>query len=310
MTQVVGRTVKLGEVLGALIERQGYSRNRQKILDSVGVSAAALSQYTRDQTRPSFQKLIDLATFFDVSLDYLVFGQRTAPAMDAGPVPAMIEHALADARARTSRHAAIVRRITRVLADRVDDVAQELAETATMAREGLLHDDELLRLERMSETVDIVANSLHFDVVELHGSGTVIPGPFFDVLCENLLKGASYRFLVADSAAVTSVATLRKLLRSTLGGDVAELCSFRQTDAPLLISLCLYSIDTEVLARRDPFLKEQLFDYLDGDGSLGYVIRPNFEGHGDMLMSASHRDRAREAFEREWRRSRVIQTTP
>jgi hypothetical protein len=62
--QVQHRAVKLEAMLSSLIERGGYSRNRQPILDAVQISAAALSQYARGQTRPSFQKLIELAAFF------------------------------------------------------------------------------------------------------------------------------------------------------------------------------------------------------------------------------------------------------
>ncbi len=60
------REVKFGQMLDTLIERRGYSRNRKKILRSLEISAAALSQYVREQTRPSFHKLLALADFFDV----------------------------------------------------------------------------------------------------------------------------------------------------------------------------------------------------------------------------------------------------
>ena len=68
------REVKLGQMLSKLIEDHGYSGNRKKIVSAVGVSPAALSQYVRDQTQPRFSKLLEPADFFDVSLDYLVYG--------------------------------------------------------------------------------------------------------------------------------------------------------------------------------------------------------------------------------------------
>jgi len=90
------RAVKLEAMLSSLIERGGYSRNRQPILDAVQISAAALSQYARGQTRPSFQKLIELAAFFGVSLDYLVHGEPVAPVVDAGPLARYVEVFLGD----------------------------------------------------------------------------------------------------------------------------------------------------------------------------------------------------------------------
>lgn len=301
MTQVDRRTVKLGAVLGSLIERQGYSRNRQKILDSVGVSSSALSQYLRDQSRPSFEKLVSLATFFDVSLDYLVFGQREAPSVDAGPVPAMIEHALADARARTSRHAAIVRRITRVLADRVDDVARELAETPNASREGLLQDDELLRLERYARSVDVLSPDLDFDVVTLP-DGTAAAGAFLEQVASNLARNCAYRFLASAEEGLDSGSTLREMLIARAGGDdVAALCNFRLTTVPVMVGVCLLEIDVVSFSAEEPALYEQLESYISSEGWIGYAIRPNRESNADMAMSKDRRERARVAFESAWR---------
>ena len=66
------REIKFGQMLETLIERAGYSRNRKKILTNLDISGAALSQYIHEQTWPSFGKLLAIADFFGVSLDYLL----------------------------------------------------------------------------------------------------------------------------------------------------------------------------------------------------------------------------------------------
>lgn len=91
---MIKREVKLETMLNSLIERGGYSRNRQPILDSIHVTAAALSQYTRGRTRPSFDKLTALADFFGVSLDYLVYGEPTSTPVDPAPITRYVEQAL------------------------------------------------------------------------------------------------------------------------------------------------------------------------------------------------------------------------
>ena len=88
-------------MLESLIEHGGYSRNRKRVSSRLGISGAALSQYIREQTWPSFSKLLAIADFFDVSLDYLVYGQPTsASATDYGPLYSYFDHALADSEAR------------------------------------------------------------------------------------------------------------------------------------------------------------------------------------------------------------------
>lgn len=92
---VPDRIVKFGETLGHLIKNSGNDNDRQSILEAAGVSSVMLSQYTRDQTRPSFQELVALADFFNVSLDYLVYGEpahklvypRCRPATSITPRP-------------------------------------------------------------------------------------------------------------------------------------------------------------------------------------------------------------------------------
>src|SRR5580693_1500693 len=129
------REVKFGQMLERLIEHSEYRRNRKKISSKLAISSAALSQYIRQQTWPSFGKLLAIADLFDVSLDYLVYGQPTGSSVtDYGPLYRYVDHALADVQARGSRHNAVVARIGRVLADRIDEVAAQLASARRNAR--------------------------------------------------------------------------------------------------------------------------------------------------------------------------------
>ena len=115
------REVKFGQMLNSLIEHGGYNRNRKRISSRLGISGAALTQYIRQQNWPSFTRLLAIADFFDVSLDYLVYGQPTGGNLtDYGPLYRYFDHALADVQARGSRHNAVVTRIGRMLADRIE----------------------------------------------------------------------------------------------------------------------------------------------------------------------------------------------
>lgn len=296
-----GRKVKLGQTLGSLIERGGYSRNRKRISNQLGISNAALSQYIRQQTWPSFTKLIAIADFFDVSLDYLVYGQPTGGSViDYGPLYRYVDHALADVQARGSRHTAVVARIGRVLADRINTVAEELAAMPTATREGLIQDEELLRLERYCDQCDLVSLSLEFNVI--HASGGLAPGRFLSVVAANLEKGASYRVILPqDRVWDETVVAFRQLLAEQIGGDrVRENCAFRLTVAPLLTGILLYRLDIVRLEAEEPALHAQILDYLSDDVWLGCVIRTNSDSTSDMLMNPDYVRRARRAFERMW----------
>lgn len=298
------REVKLGTMLSSLIERGGYSRNRQPILDAVGVTPQALSQYTRDQTRPSFQKLIALASFFGVSLDYLVHGERVSTPPDHGPLARYVESALIEVQARTSRHSDLVARIGRVLADRVDDVARELIDTSTAGREGLIQQDETLRMERYCRQADIVAMDLSFDVIEMSDGAGAAAGQFLQIVAANVSKGCRYRFLLPprEPRREETVAAFRRLLREQVGGDSAhDGCDFRRSRSPVLVGIGLYRLDSTALALEEPVLHTQFSRFISEESWLGYAIRPNDESNADMLMSIPHALEARAAFEMIWR---------
>lgn len=295
------REVKFGQMLESLIERGGYNRNRKKILSALDISAAALSQYVREQTRPSFGKLLAIADFFDVSLDYLVYGTPTGSLIDYGPLYRYVDHALADVQARGSRHSAVVARIGRVLADRINEVAEQLASAPTATREGLLQDDEVMRLERYCRAADILSLDLEFDVI--HREQGTAAGRFLPVVAANLERGAAYRFLVPgpDRAMETTVDACRRLLADQVGGDrVRQCCAFRRTAAPPLAGVLLLRLDPVALKAEEPALYWQISDYISEDGWLGCVIRPNNDSNSDMLMDQLHAHRARHSFEALW----------
>jgi transcriptional regulator with XRE-family HTH domain len=298
-----GREVKLGQTLERLIEHGGYSRNRKRISSQLGVSGAALSQYVRQQTWPSFTKLLAIADFFDVSLDYLVYGQpasSTGGLTDYGPLYRYVDHALADVQARGSRHTAVVARIGRMLADRIDAVAGELATAPAAAREGLMQDDEQLRLERYCRQCDLLSLNLEFDVIQAEGG--LASGRFLAVVAANIEGGATYRFVLPRGQSLDAkVEAFRQLLGRQIGGDrVRENCGFRLTTAPIYTGIVLYKLETARLAAEDPALYAQICDYLSENDWLGCVIRPNNDSNSDMLMGPEYVRRARSAFDLMW----------
>ncbi|MEO6090658.1 MAG: helix-turn-helix transcriptional regulator, partial [Umezawaea sp.] len=231
--EVSGHEVKLGQTLSTLIERGGYSRNRQEILTALDISAAALSQYARDQTRPSFQKLLALADFFGVKIDYLVYGEVTEPAADYGPMARYVDHSLARVMVDTRRHTAMVGRISRVLADRIDDVALELANSSTAGREGLIQDDEAARIERYSRSVDVLTFNLEFDLIAMP-DGDATGGEFLEIVATNVSRGCRYRFIVPQGSEHV-VERFRALVISHASLEaVRKNCLFRRTDLPIV----------------------------------------------------------------------------
>lgn len=300
-----GREVKLEEMLNSLIERGGYTRNRGPILDSVGVTAAALSQYTRGRTRPSFEKLVALAAFFGVSLDYLVYGEPMSAPVDHGSIARYVEQAFTDIQSRTNRHSDLVARIGRLLVDRINEVATEILDSRTAGIEGLAGQDEILRMERYCKQVDIIATDLNLNVITL-AHGETVPGQFFQVVTANLARGCSYRFLLAGELGMRSDVVLhfRDLIAEAVGGDrLNENCSFRRTVLPVMSGVGLYHLDAVTFAMEEPWLFTQFSKFILNGAWLGYLNRANDDSSTDMLMSPEYTQRACGTFDALWNAS-------
>jgi transcriptional regulator with XRE-family HTH domain len=302
------REVKLEEMLKALIERGGFTRNRQAILDQVGVSAGGLSQYTLGKTRPSFEKLVALSDFFGVSLDYLVFGDPISPLVDQGPVHRQVEHAFNAMQTQATQHADLVARVGRVLADRIDEVTREMLDSATAGREGLIEADEILRAERYCRQADIITMSLGSNVIDVD-EGDPAAGLFLDVVATNLIKDSRYRFLLAGDAAAddSAVSSFRELLAAHgAGDDELGRCQFRRTTMPVVAGAVLYRLDVTALELEAPALHTQFAKYLDDEGRLGYLNNPNNPDLAAMVMSPAHAQFTRKNFEQLWLQGAIL----
>jgi transcriptional regulator with XRE-family HTH domain len=298
-----GRQLKFGETLAYLIESRGYKGNRQRICSAVGVSPAALSQYVSGQAKPGFERLLALAEFFNVSLDYLVYGDESAArsaAVDYGPLARYMDHSLAEVQNRIAAQTALVGRIGQLVARAVTTAAQDLAETAQPLA-GMLSDDETLALEQYSLDTVIVTMDLQYDIIAIGDDETA--GRFLPVVAANLARGRRYRFLLPQEARDWGqvVGTFRKLLAQQVDErTIQEFCHFRMARERVYAGMGLFKLDLDGLERNRPILFEIAQSYVVGD-ELGFVLPASSSQLGDSLMSEAHLTQAKLVVEKVWR---------
>jgi transcriptional regulator with XRE-family HTH domain len=317
MTQEDGPEIKLHETLMTLINEGGFSGTRKQICSAVGISASALSQFARGQARPSLETLVRLAQFFDVSLDYLVFGvheRRQAPAADHGPLARYIDVTLANLQNKSDERTALVARIARALAEQIDSTAERLA-AKNGSHAGLLADEETMVLEGYSVQTWILSMNLQYDIIQPEGedqtgeNAEAAAGRFLPIVVSNLSRGGRYRFLLPAAlrdwrSVVRSYRTIltRECTNSRL---VVNNCGFRTTSSPLIAGCGLYQLDLPRMSRENPVLLEQI-RHVIRDGWIGYVIPPSQELRADALLDAGHLENARRTFADMWRRGQRI----
>lgn len=301
--------IKLSETLLRLIVNRGLSRNRKKLCSQVGISESALTQYIHGRSRPSFDTLIGLAEFFDVSLDYLVFGREAeSQAADYDPVLSYVDHALTNLLAKTDRRAWLFTRIAQALRDKIDEAAISLESRLTIPA-GLVSDNETMKLEEHSQESRIISMNLQYDIIKAD-HGTEAAGRFLPVVSRNIGLRRKYKFLLpgANREWAPVVGSFRKILskQGLNSGLVDDYCEFCITDAPIFSGAGFYRLDVSDFEKMQPILYLRVREFINEDGWLGYVIPPSMEPQSDALMDLWHLERGVEGFEALWRQARPV----
>lgn len=304
--------IKFPDILRSLIIEQGYSRNRRALLEATGLTSAALSQYLTGRTRPSFEKLVLLSEFFGVSIDYLVFGQRPAPGStaDLHPLSGYLRDLAGDLQSRVSRHTSMVARLTRALTEEIDAKAAALVDSG-IGSGGMVTDEETFTLEGYSEFTCILSLDLAYDLGSFDSHGTeASPGMFTGLVAYNIRRGSKYQFLMPGTVEQwrDRADALRHLLRSLVGdGDaVAQGCAMRVIDAKIFSGVGLYRLNRDALESQQRLIYEQVRDYIDSEGWYGYVIAPNPDFRGDLLLDRDFLQRARVNIETLWKSGKPV----
>lgn len=303
---------KFSEILRTLIESGGYSRNRAKILEATGVTSSALSQYLHGDTRPTFKNLLALASFFNVSLDYLVYGVARTETTDATalePFARFLEEIIQDLQRRAGARSQLVGRLGQALAEEIDRVADRIADEESLRPGGTVTDEEVLTIESYSLRTDVLTMNLEYDLL-IDEPGNEAAGRFMPIVAANLANERPYRFLLPADLRDwgPTVQGFRAVLARLHGSQekIARNCAFKVTDNPVPNGYGCYVLDTARFQAEERFLYERLASYIGDDGCLAYSIPANSDFRGDVLIAPDNIIAARAGFEKMWRQGRRV----
>lgn len=298
--------IKFASILNSLIDESSYKTNRRPIWEAVGVSSAALSQYTLGHSRPRFEALVTLADFFGVTLDYLVMG-REAPrpvSDESKSITRYVDFALNDLQTKVGRRSWLTARVGQMLMEKIEEVVDH---ANTVPPSGIITVDDAINLERHALTTYVWNIQLEYDVIDLP-NGEVAAGRFAHVLAANLMANPvrPYCFMLferSQQSLADHVRRLRKLLREDFGvpEDRLRYCQFRTTKVPLMVGTCLYKLDLQVLQHQEPALALAVADHISPDGKLGFTSLADDSARAEILLSADRISSSFSLFEELWK---------
>jgi transcriptional regulator with XRE-family HTH domain len=298
--------MKFQEVLRGLLERSKATVTHKKLASAIGVSPTTVSHYATGRIKPSFEALVGISLFFNVTLDYLVFGERTrVPGGDPQRgLRAEVLRALAESNSYAGRQRELSLRVSRALLREVQRVAEELvANPENLGPAGFITDDEAMAIESCALRARIMIRGAPADLA-IDERGVAAPGDYFPVMVDNLGAGRSYQFVFYGkrSAYVPHVQTYRRLLdEARIAPElVHENLEFRVLDSELPTAVVVYELDLPRLQRREPLLWERFRQDGIVDGTLAYTAVRHQDALGGVVLYGDYLQSATRMFRRDW----------
>ncbi|MET8955114.1 helix-turn-helix domain-containing protein [Streptomyces sp. NPDC004393] len=301
------RHVEFETVLRDLLDSPAISGGRKKLARALGVNEATISHYLNGRIRPSFETLVRIADHFNVSLDYLVFGERPRAQAEDDPagVRAQIRRAVVEASDASGRHLDMVTRISRRLQAKIDETARALIEQSeNQGPVGFVTDAEAIGMEACVRRMRIMTRLFQSDVNEGE------PGAFMDVVIHNLKLGRPYQYLLygeGDSWR-PSVEKFRELV--THSGVPVELSrenlQFRWLSQELVSSVCILDLDLPLIKRQEPILWERHQDNISPEGVWAYLSIERPDAQGGVTIEPVYLRSTLRQFGRDWAAAKPI----
>jgi transcriptional regulator with XRE-family HTH domain len=295
------REVEFQSVFESLLNAPPVAGNRKKLARAIGKNEATISHYLHGRIRPSFDTLLEIARFFNVSLDYLVFGERpAAPEQDdTAGMRAHIRRAVVEASDLRGRQLDMVARISRRLQTQIEETARSLTEAGDIQGPvGFVTDAEAIGMEACITRMRIMTRLFQSDTSEGQ------PGPFFEVVAENLRLGRPYQYMLYGDRAdwVPQVERFRQLVES--GGVPTDLSrenlQFRCLPEELVTSVCILDLDLAAIERREPILLERHRDNISAEGVWAYLSIERADAQGGVTIEPYYLQSTLRQFNRDW----------
>ena len=308
----VEREIKFKETLRDLLDRNKATVTHKKLGSSINASSTTISHYVNGRIKPSFDALVGIAAFFNVPLDYLVFGERpsTQEVEDPHSVRAEVARALAESNGRLGQQRDLILRVNRLLLAEVERVSDKLRnDPENFGPAGFLTDSEAMAIESCSHRTKVMIRTAPADVL-IDEDGTVKLGAYFPTLVDNLRAGRTYQFIFYGKRAKFApvVHAYRDLLSDTditLGGVPGNL-EFRVLDAELPIAAVIHEIDVAQFERREPVLWERFRHNGIVGGTLVYTAMRHQEALGGVVLYDTYFESALRMFRRDWESARGL----
>jgi len=278
--------IHIGDSLKALLVSRDVSR--ADLCEQVGLSESALSNYLNGRIPQSWEPIVALATYFDVSLDYLVTGQENSRGGAYRDIENLLQHHTIEMEQRVEgQNDLFLRVVDSFMKNTRATVNSAIKENESFST-SILAEEQMWTLERCADEVTIATPYMKNEVVYDVELDVLKPGRYFNYVtrCIELNPDIRYHFIVNGEPLLPKTIEQRYLALLHETGVQLDAGNVRitVTESPIYSQIVVYHLVESRVKGINETLYQRIHPFMGEDHELGLVLAPSDLAQLNIMM--------------------------
>jgi len=287
--------IHIGDNLKTLIASRGVSRT--DLCEQVGLSESALSNYLNGRIPQSLEPIVALASFFDVSLDYLVTGQDHSRSSSNRDIEYLLQHHAVEMEQRVEGQNDLFMRVVETFMKNTRVTVNDAIKTNESFNTSILDEEQVWTLERCASEVTIATPYMKNEVIYDSNTDDLKPGRYFHYVkrCLDLNPDVQYHFIVnAEPLLPKNIEQRFLALLHENGVPVNDNVRVTVTPSPIYTQIVVYRLIMTKVKAINEILYQRIHPFAGQEKDIGIVLAPSDQVQLNIMMDSKNLGIAKE----------------
>jgi len=282
----MAKDIHISDNLRALIVGRDVSRT--DLCEQVGLSESALSNYLNGRIPQSWEPIVALANFFDVSLDYLVTGREHSRGSAHRDIEHLLQHHATEMEQRVEGQNDLFLRVVESFMKNTRATVNSAIKHNRSFNTSILNEEQIWTLERCADEVTIATPYMKNEVIYDPDLDELKPGRYFNYItrCIELNPDIRYHFVVNGEPLLPKTIEQRFLALLHENGVQLDEGNVRitVTNSPVYTQIVVYRLNESRVKAINETLYQRIQPFTGDNQELGIVLAPSDQAQLNILM--------------------------
>lgn len=292
----MNKEIHISDNLKALIVNRDVSR--ADLCEQVGLSESALSNYLNGRIPQSWEPIVALASYFDVSLDYLVTGKEHSRASAIRDIEHLLQHNAIEMEQRVEGQNDLFMRVVESFMKNTRETVNNAIKENRSFNTSFVDEDQVWTLERCADEVTIATPYMKNEVIYDPDLDEIKPGRFFSYVarCIEHNPNIQYHFIVNGEPLLPKNIEQRFLALLHENGVQLDKGNVRitVTNSPIYSQIVVYRLVESRVKAINETLYQRIHQFTGDNNELGIVFAPSEQAQLNILMDNKNLQFAKE----------------